>query len=242
MKKEYFKIHLTYSCNQSWSDLDGFTESRHCSKCAKNVTDIIGKSDHEIIRLLQEGKKCVRLTKDQLDKSFVISINRNINIPFIRTFALASFTLIAVNSSKASEFMITPMDEIEQHVLTDQVNKTLQFQEDTTKLEIRGKLIDKETKEPILFANVLIAGTELATVTDLEGNFVLTVPKGLEKDTIRIEVSFIGYQTTEFQLTPDDIKNGIVDLEILEENVFLGVVTISKDNEKTKRRKNKDCR
>jgi hypothetical protein len=63
---------------------------------------------------------------------------------------------------------------------------------------IRGKIFDKESGEPILYANVLLEGTTMGTTTDLEGFFSINnVPPGrylivstyLGYDTLREEVS-----------------------------------------------------
>lgn len=44
--------------------------------------------------------------------------------------------------------------------------------------------------ETVIGANVTIEGTTIGTITDFEGNFTLNVPD----ETIRLKVTFIGYQ------------------------------------------------
>lgn len=56
--------------------------------------------------------------------------------------------------------------------------------------QIRGKVIDKETNKAIPFANVSIEGTSIGTTSDDKGFFTL---KKIEKDSLFVEVSFIGY-------------------------------------------------
>ena len=58
-------------------------------------------------------------------------------------------------------------------------------------LSISGKVIDKNSQEPVIGASVLIEGTSNGTITDLDGNFMLSnVPsKG------SLVVSYIGYAT-----------------------------------------------
>jgi TonB-linked SusC/RagA family outer membrane protein len=56
-------------------------------------------------------------------------------------------------------------------------------------VSVRGTIVD-EQGEPLIGAVAMVKGTALATTTDLEGVFTLTVPKGAQ-----IECSYLGYQT-----------------------------------------------
>ncbi|WP_455584995.1 SusC/RagA family TonB-linked outer membrane protein [Bacteroides sp.] len=85
--------------------------------------------------------------------------------------------------------------------------------------DISGKVIEHLTKEPIIGASVLIQGTNIGTVTDLDGNFHLKVQKGA-----RLMVSYTGYTTTTITLT--DSTNIIIELkenvQELEQLVVIG--------------------
>ncbi len=62
---------------------------------------------------------------------------------------------------------------------------------------LQGKILDKDTKEPIPFANVAVfSGGDLVTggTTDFDGKFVI---KPLTPGTYNLRASFIGYQTKE---------------------------------------------
>ncbi len=64
------------------------------------------------------------------------------------------------------------------------------FAGDTGK--IAGRIRDKEAREPIIGANVLVKGTMLGASTDLDGYyFILRVPPG----TYDLQISMVGYQT-----------------------------------------------
>ncbi len=56
---------------------------------------------------------------------------------------------------------------------------------------LKGRVVDAVNNEPLPFVNVIVSGTSTGTVTDMDGNFVLT---GLEPGFVRIEASFVGYK------------------------------------------------
>ncbi len=57
--------------------------------------------------------------------------------------------------------------------------------------KIAGRVIDKDTREPIPFANVIVEGTQLGAATNLKGEFViLNVPPGV----YTVTASIVGYQ------------------------------------------------
>ncbi|MDD3287307.1 MAG: carboxypeptidase-like regulatory domain-containing protein, partial [Bacteroidales bacterium] len=57
--------------------------------------------------------------------------------------------------------------------------------------EIRGKVVDKETNKAVAFANVAIKGTKIGVTSDDRGMFSI---KRNSKDSLFIEISFIGYK------------------------------------------------
>ena len=92
-------------------------------------------------------------------------------------------------------------------------------------IKITGKVIDA-SKEGIPGANVAIKGTNLGTITDVDGNFTITVPN---KKAILV-ISFIGYATQE--VTVDNNQKITVILEddsqALEEVVVVAYGTKTK--------------
>lgn len=90
---------------------------------------------------------------------------------------------------------------------------------------IKGRIIDKETGETLIGASVVVQGNEqIGTVTNLDGDFVLSIPNGKHK----IVVSYIGY--TSVTLDPKDTQ--VVELATdalgLDEVVVVGYGTSKK--------------
>ncbi len=56
---------------------------------------------------------------------------------------------------------------------------------------IRGTIIDADTGEPVMSANIIVVGTTLGTVSDFDGNFSLNIKEGIYD----IKISALGYTT-----------------------------------------------
>ena len=85
-------------------------------------------------------------------------------------------------------------------------------------------LVTDEKGEPVIGATVRIAGTELATITNMDGNYSLQAPAG----ETTIEVSFISYQkkkVTGIDIKPD--RTTKLDLTLSEASRQLTEVTIT---------------
>ena len=58
--------------------------------------------------------------------------------------------------------------------------------------KVSGRVIDSNTNEALIGANVMVDGTLLGAATDLDGNyFILQIPPG----TYSVRFTMIGYQT-----------------------------------------------
>ena len=90
--------------------------------------------------------------------------------------------------------------------------------------QIKGTVIDKTSRKPLEFINVLIIGTGMGGVTDSIGHFIIEeVPPGI----YRLQASAVGYKTT---LTSEYIlstRNLNIDIEIEENPTELEGVTIT---------------
>jgi len=86
----------------------------------------------------------------------------------------------------------------EEEVLPDTLNS----------VQYRGKIIDSESGDPLVFATLTLDGTNIATVSNSEGNFLLKVPKDISPNN-KVHVSYLGYKNKDFllsELKPDRNK------------------------------------
>jgi hypothetical protein len=93
--------------------------------------------------------------------------------------------------------------------------------------EVRGRVYNPVNNQGIPFANVLVLGTDLGTVTDESGNYVITnLPPGL----YNIRASFVGYRSnTQFEIQVSLARAFRLDFELEEDAAELGEVVVASE-------------
>lgn len=94
-------------------------------------------------------------------------------------------------------------------------------------VQISGQVLDAEfDNEPLAFAEVKVAGLELAAITDENGNYELELVPG----TYSLEIGFIGYETRLISaeiVRDEDIR---LDPVVLESKKFEGTPGLVTEN------------
>lgn len=78
-------------------------------------------------------------------------------------------------------------------------------------LTITGKLLDKETGEPVANASVIVHGTSLGNITNQDGEFRLHLPDSLSHETLTF--SHVGYIRQNIQARILQGRNNVLSLE-----------------------------
>lgn len=88
---------------------------------------------------------------------------------------------------------------------------------DAKRHTVTGSITDSKG-EPIIGASVKVRGTNLGTVTDIDGNFSMDVPEGSD-----LEISYVGFRTQTVKSPGKQVSvNLIEDTEALDEVVVIG--------------------
>lgn len=66
---------------------------------------------------------------------------------------------------------------------------------------IRGRVIDAETSQALIFAGISLQGTNISTVTNLDGEFTLKIS---EEESGKLEFSYVGYKNK--VISVDELK------------------------------------
>ncbi len=80
-------------------------------------------------------------------------------------------------------------------------------------LTFRGKVVDAETGTPLVFASVAVKESNVATVTNIDGEFIIKIAEA--QSARNLEVTFLGY------------KSKVVPLTDLKENGYKNVISLT---------------
>ena len=90
---------------------------------------------------------------------------------------------------------------------------------------LQGLVIDMKTREPLESAYIKTLGTKLASLSDKNGRFEISIPaEALLTNSIAIEVSYIGFQTRVLSVSPG---NEAIIIEMEKGNISLKEVVIT---------------
>ena len=125
-----------------------------------------------------------------------------------KTFVLSATILICIGFFRAA-------------LASSDFPKTIQ-PDTLTYVQYKGSVIDKESRTPLAFASLSVNGTNIATITNTEGEFSLKVPKNLTEG--KVTVSYLGYKNKNVNLTEFKPEKTKIELELLV--ITLGEVSV----------------
>lgn len=92
----------------------------------------------------------------------------------------------------------------------------------TAQTQVRGTVVD-ESGEPVIGATIQVKGTTQGTVTDIDGNFMLSAPANGT-----LVISYVGYATQEVPVSATVRVTLVPDTQILQEVVIVGAMGIAR--------------
>jgi len=90
---------------------------------------------------------------------------------------------------------------------------------------LKGRVYNVKNNDPLPFTNIIISGTTIGAVSDIDGNFIFT---GLKPGYIKLEASSIGFDrvmTEEILIT--NAKTASIDIAMMEVAVQIGGVEVT---------------
>ncbi len=105
-------------------------------------------------------------------------------------------------------------------------NTTIQ-QDSITFQQYSGKVVDVHSNNKLVFASLLISGTNVSTITNSDGEFLLKVPSKLHN--AKVLVSFLGYHSREIALSSLKKTKSTITLAPAITKLSEVVFTLSKD-------------
>ncbi len=91
--------------------------------------------------------------------------------------------------------------------------------------EVKGRVIDAQNNEAMPFVNVIVSGTSIGAITDIDGNFQMT---GLAPGFVRIQASFVGYHSAlSSEIEVSNAKVAFVEIGMEKRDAEIEEVTVS---------------
>lgn len=92
--------------------------------------------------------------------------------------------------------------------------------------DIKGKIVDKQTKQPLIGANIIVMDTDFGTATDEKGIFII---KDVPENVYKLRINYIGYNT---HIEPDIrvIRNKtffVKEIDLVEVSILTDEVTVT---------------
>jgi outer membrane receptor protein involved in Fe transport len=93
---------------------------------------------------------------------------------------------------------------------------------------IKGKVVDKQTKEPLVGANVTVKNSKLGASAGLDGSFVF---KQLQPGVYQITAQYVGYESISMSVTITDAKSSPeIEFALVEKSNYLQEAVVSAKN------------
>ena len=93
--------------------------------------------------------------------------------------------------------------------------------------EIEGKVIDVNSKDPLIFTDIVINDSNISTVTNTDGEFILKIPESFFDGVITL--SYLGYQKKEIKISSIKNNEKITLSPAITELDEVSITTITKD-------------
>ena len=96
--------------------------------------------------------------------------------------------------------------------------------QDAGKGIVEGRIFNTNNNEPVPFANIVIWGTSIGSVSDIDGNFLFT---GLQPGYIELRVSSVGFETyVSEQILVTNANKVFIEVPLAETSVAIEEITV----------------
>jgi hypothetical protein len=89
-----------------------------------------------------------------------------------------------------------------------------------SKVELKGKIVDGKNGDPLIGASIQVENTSIGAITNVKGNFSLTLAAGYHT----LLISNMGYEKSEYKVKM--ISNGKHDFELFDKSLKINEITI----------------
>lgn len=203
MNKQLY-ITIPKPCHEDWSKMTPNQQGAFCQACQKTVIDFSLRTENEIYEIISkaDGNVCGRFTTMQLARPIR---KTELNNGYMNWRAVAASVAMLFSFSKVwagTDSENKPSLTLQKATVMQDTTCTLNETKDTLTQKsdgiicLRGKVLDADNMEPIVFAILQLGNSGVAVITDFDGSFMLEI-EGRDVGTLgdSLIVSCVGYNS-----------------------------------------------
>ena len=216
------RLKIKEPCNQDWNKMTILDRSKFCQKCKKEVIDFTGWNREEILRVLNSSEKvCGRVDQSQLKENYLHEYSSTTSISKLAIFvSLSSLLGLSEPINAKPKEHHTEQTEIDKW-------KSIFPEKETDSITIEGIVLDSDGLE-LPGVNIIFNQTKIATQSDFDGKFSITIPSEELKEKNFLVFSYIGFETRQYRFYK---KNRYLNIRMVEDTTVMGeVIIVHRDN------------
>ena len=214
-----FEVRIDNPCGEDLSKMKPTQRGKFCGACKRDLVDFTKLPDQEIVKIFHQtnGDVCGWFRPDQLERP--LSVPQTTSSPNYLKYAASMLLTMALGNSLAQDSTSTASSEV------------IQLQEESSPVVtkpflISGTVNDAVNGEALIMATVRIDSTTYGVNADLDGNFVLEIPKEFRKKDVKLRVQYLGYDDFTMTLKKESLESGCQNLKLELSPTTLGEVQI----------------
>jgi hypothetical protein len=203
-----YKITIPEPCSEDWNLMTPQEKGRHCVVCDKVVVDFSKATKQEIINhITKEGKICGRIPRAFLDTNLVDESERQ---AFgIKGLVATVVNLLALTTTIHAQVKEEPKQEVspvlkKESSTVDEQHLVIQNVEKENTITIKGTVFTASDSVPLPGTVVTLKETGKKVVSNLDGNFEITVPLHISSELL---IDFIGFESKKICVRPENSNN-----------------------------------
>ena len=157
------------------------------------IKKAVGTRLYSMANSFNHSKLKKRITMMLKEKSSPWARLKYLYVLPLAVIAVAAFARPEI-SSELDEISAVKVNDLTAIMKTEEVKSPEKHP--AKEIKVQGQVLEKSTNAPVVGANVIIKGTTSGTITDLDGNFVISMPVGAT-----LSVSYINMKTKELTIT-----------------------------------------
>lgn len=212
-KPKEIQVTVQHPCTKKeWDDMTPNAIGRHCDNCGFTVVDFSNFTDKESVNFLLKSKDqhlCGRFNSYQLNRPILLPASNNNSIFSKILFSTALLAGVAAKASGLGTIAPEIRSQVPLHNTIVNPNKVTINKQAKDQLQVKGKVTDKRTKEPISNAWVEIKGTSISTMTDSTEAYSLQIPDSMSGRKIILVFHKYWHKNRNYSLNTSNIPGSI---------------------------------